>query len=99
MKIRGKFKAVTPRLFAITQVYGAELDFGMAAQRDTATVIEWKSSDDVMIRASHPYRPVAVLTPPWIRPLETCVTRGCCTATAISVCSMLKERFSAVVIL
>ena len=54
MKIRAKFKQVTPRLFAITQVYGAELDFGMAAQRDTATVIEWKSSDDVMIKLPTP---------------------------------------------
>lgn len=54
MKIRAKFKQVTPRLFAITQVYGAELDFGMAAQKDTATVIEWKSSDDVMIELPTP---------------------------------------------
>jgi hypothetical protein len=54
MKIRAKFKQVTSRLFAITQVYGAELDFGMAAQRDTATVIEWKSSDDVMIELPTP---------------------------------------------
>ena len=54
MKIRAKFKEVTSRLFAITKIYGAELDFGMAAQRDTATVIEWKSTDDVMIRLPTP---------------------------------------------
>jgi len=54
MKIRTRFKQVTPRLFAITQVYGAELDFGMAAQRDTAEVIEWKSSNDVMIKLPTP---------------------------------------------
>lgn len=54
MKIRAKFKQVTPRLFAIIDVYGAELDFGMASQRDTATVIEWKTSDDVMIKLPTP---------------------------------------------